>query len=87
MFLALFWATGAPLILRPNSESGHTVSVKRSDSAVLSLVVCADPRPRHVAWEWGSLRLEAGAGIGKYNSYVGMFQLNVQKGNIKDRNF
>lgn len=55
---------GAPQVLRPNS-SGYFVSVKRGDSASLTLVVCADPRPRHVAWEWGSLRLEAGAGIGK----------------------
>lgn len=42
----------------------HTVSVRKGDEASLSLVVCADPRPRHVAWEWGSLRLEAGAGFG-----------------------
>lgn len=58
---------GAPQVLRPNS-SGYHVSVKRGDSASLTLVVCADPRPRHVAWEWGSLRLEAGAGIGKFST-------------------
>lgn len=58
---------GAPQVLRPNS-SGYQVSVKRGESASLTLVVCADPRPRHVAWEWGSLRLEAGAGIGKQSS-------------------
>jgi hypothetical protein len=58
---------GAPQVLRPNS-SGFHVSVKRGDSASLSLVVCADPRPRHVGWEWGSLRLEAGSGIGMYIS-------------------
>ncbi|XP_063709478.1 hemicentin-2 isoform X2 [Culicoides brevitarsis] len=57
---------GAPLVLRTNSENGHTVSVRRGESATISLVVCADPRPRHVAWEWGSLRLEAGAGVGRY---------------------
>ncbi|KAG5681586.1 hypothetical protein PVAND_011002 [Polypedilum vanderplanki] len=56
---------GAPQVLRPNS-SGYHVSVKRGESASLTLVVCADPRPRHVAWEWGSLRLEAGAGIGRF---------------------
>lgn len=55
---------GAPQVLRPNS-SGYQVAVKRGESASLTLVVCADPRPRHVAWEWGSLRLEAGAGIGE----------------------
>lgn len=54
---------GQPQVLRPNS-SGYQVSVKRGESASLTLVVCADPRPRHVAWEWGSLRLEAGAGLG-----------------------
>jgi hypothetical protein len=73
---------GAPQVLRPNS-SGYHVSVKRGDSASLTLVVCADPRPRHVAWEWGSLRLEAGAGIGKHihqNKRSALFRmLNVYK--------
>ncbi|XP_055848314.1 hemicentin-2 isoform X1 [Episyrphus balteatus] len=53
---------GAPQVLRLN-PSMHSVSVKKGDSATLSLVVCADPRPHRVAWEWGSLRLEAGAGV------------------------
>ncbi|XP_041766810.1 uncharacterized protein LOC121590835 [Anopheles merus] len=59
---------GAPQVLRTTSGgvAGHSVSVKKGDSATLSLIVCADPRPRHVAWEWGSLRLEAGSGIGRY---------------------
>ncbi|XP_058119273.1 uncharacterized protein LOC131261290 [Anopheles coustani] len=61
---------GAPQVLRTTSASGgavgHSVSVRKGDSATLSLIVCADPRPRHVAWEWGSLRLEAGNGIGRY---------------------
>lgn len=64
-FSFLIKQIGAPQVLRTNSENGHTVSVRRGESATLSLVVCADPRPRHVAWEWGSLRLEAGAGVGK----------------------
>lgn len=55
---------GAPQVLRL-SPSMHTVSIRKGEPANLSLVVCADPRPRHVAWEWGSLRLEAGAGFGK----------------------
>lgn len=46
--------------------SMHTVSVKRGEPASLTMVVCADPRPQLVAWEWGSLRLEAGTGIGAY---------------------
>lgn len=56
---------GAPQVLRPPHSSGYQVSVKRGESASLTLVVCADPRPRHVAWEWGSLRIEAGSGVGK----------------------
>ncbi|XP_055539584.1 uncharacterized protein LOC129726657 isoform X1 [Wyeomyia smithii] len=58
---------GAPQVLRTSSSAtGHSVSVRKGDSATLSLIVCADPRPQHVAWEWGSLRLEAGSGIGRY---------------------
>ncbi|XP_058821539.1 uncharacterized protein LOC131683518 isoform X1 [Topomyia yanbarensis] len=58
---------GAPQVLRTSpTATGHSVSVRKGDSATLSLIVCADPRPRHVAWEWGSLRLEAGSGIGRY---------------------
>ncbi|XP_069965053.1 uncharacterized protein [Bactrocera oleae] len=53
---------GAPQVLRPH-PSMHTISVKRGQPAVMSLVVCADPRPHRVSWEWGSLRLEAGSGI------------------------
>lgn len=56
---------GAPQVLRLNT-SPHTISVRKGDEAVLTLTVCADPRPRHVAWEWGSLRLEAGAAYGTY---------------------
>lgn len=41
------------------------VVVERGQTAHLSSIVCADPRPRFVAWEWGSLRLEAGAEMGK----------------------
>lgn len=41
------------------------VVVERGQPADLSMVVCADPRPRFVAWEWGSLRLEAGTEMGK----------------------
>ncbi|KAG5872976.1 hypothetical protein JTB14_029199 [Gonioctena quinquepunctata] len=55
---------GAPQVLR-HSVTPEVV-VERGHSADLSMVVCADPRPRFVAWEWGSLRLEAGAEMGKY---------------------
>jgi hypothetical protein len=69
---------GAPQVLRP--EAGYHVLVKRGESAILTLVVCADPRPRHVAWEWGSLRLEAGHSIGKkkrFNFIVFIGEKNI----------
>lgn len=47
---------GAPQVL----HYGQAVEAHRGDNVALSLVVCADPRPRHVSWEWGSNRLEAG---------------------------
>lgn len=55
---------GAPLVLRSH-PTGNIVLVRKGEPANLSLVVCADPRPRHVAWEWGSMRLEAGNSFGK----------------------
>lgn len=54
---------GAPLVLRLNPNT-NSVPVRKGEAANLSLVVCADPRPRHVAWEWGSMRLEAGNSFG-----------------------
>jgi hypothetical protein len=69
---------GAPQVLRP--DAGYQVQVKRGESAILTLVVCADPRPRHVAWEWGSLRLEAGAGIGKkYSKKISFYHRHMSK--------
>lgn len=45
--------------------------------------MCADPRPRHVAWEWGSLRLEAGAGFGilfkQFFQFEQLFEIFQQK--------
>lgn len=55
---------GAPLVLRSN-PSIHSLSVRKGEDVSLSSIVCADPRPRHVAWEWGSMRLEAGDSFGK----------------------
>lgn len=52
---------GAPQVLHFSSA----IEAHRGDNVALSLVVCADPRPRHVSWEWGSLRLEAGDSYGK----------------------
>lgn len=58
-----------------SSSSSHTISVRKGDEASLTLIVCADPRPRHVAWEWGSLRLEAGAGFGEIN-FINEYKAN-----------
>lgn len=55
---------GAPLVLR-SSPNMHSLSVRKGDEVSLSSIVCADPRPRHVSWEWGSMRLEAGDSFGK----------------------
>lgn len=44
----------------------HEIRVEKGENAMLSLVVCADPRPQVVAWEWGSYRLEAGSEHGEY---------------------
>lgn len=58
-----YYLLGAPQVLR------HTVMpeimIEKGETAHLSMVVCADPRPRVVAWEWGSLRLEEGNEMGK----------------------
>ncbi|XP_050311765.1 irregular chiasm C-roughest protein isoform X2 [Anthonomus grandis grandis] len=55
---------GAPQVLRHTATPD--VYVESGQSVDLSMVVCADPRPRSVAWEWGSLRLEAGNEMGKF---------------------
>ncbi|XP_045463992.1 hemicentin-2 isoform X2 [Harmonia axyridis] len=55
---------GAPQVLRHSSVP--EIFVEKGENAILSMVVCADPRPRIIAWEWGSLRLEAGSEMGRY---------------------
>nr|CAD7398797.1 unnamed protein product [Timema poppensis] len=57
---------GAPQVLR--QSGGPEVVVARGQDALLRLTVCADPRPRRTAWEWGSLKLEAGADLGRYKA-------------------
>ena len=57
--------TGAPQVLKHERQE---VVARRGEDALLRLVVCADPRPRRAAWEWGSLQLEAGAGVGRYQA-------------------
>lgn len=49
-------------------SGGREVVVARGQDALLRLVVCADPRPRRAAWEWGSQQLEAGADQGRYKA-------------------
>ncbi|KAL3285009.1 hypothetical protein HHI36_019138 [Cryptolaemus montrouzieri] len=55
---------GAPQVLRHTTMP--EVFIEKGETAELSMVVCADPRPRVVAWEWGSLRLEAGSERGRF---------------------
>ena len=62
-FISHFRFTGAPLIMTHLSK--HDVVAYRGHNAALNVVVCADPRPRRAAWEWGSMLLEAGAGVGR----------------------
>lgn len=59
---SILWI-GAPQVLRQSATP--EVYVEKGEPADLSMVVCADPRPRFVAWEWGSLRLEAGSEMGE----------------------
>ncbi|CAG9762745.1 unnamed protein product [Ceutorhynchus assimilis] len=55
---------GAPQVLRYTATP--EIFVESGQSMNLSVVVCADPRPRSVAWEWGSLRLQGGNEMGKF---------------------
>ncbi|XP_063236113.1 hemicentin-2-like [Bacillus rossius redtenbacheri] len=59
---------GAPQVLGRTSPDGEEVVVARGQDALLRLTVCADPRPRRAAWEWGGLQLEAGADLGRYQA-------------------
>ncbi|BET02851.1 CD80-like C2-set immunoglobulin domain [Nesidiocoris tenuis] len=47
---------------------GAEVIALRGSDAVLALVVCADPRPHAASWEWGSLHLQVGQGLGRYRA-------------------
>lgn len=55
---------GAPQVIK--QAVTPEIYVESGQPVDLSMVVCADPRPRSVAWEWGSLRLEAGNEMGKF---------------------
>ncbi|KAK9510810.1 hypothetical protein O3M35_005517 [Rhynocoris fuscipes] len=58
--------TGAPQVLR--ASGGNEVVALRGQDALLGLIVCADPRPQSAAWEWGSLHLQVGEGLGRYHA-------------------
>ncbi|CAG0881330.1 unnamed protein product [Darwinula stevensoni] len=58
---------GAPQFL-PSREA--VVTVARGEDAELSLTFCADPEPRSMSWEWGSLALEMGSWRGKYHTQL-----------------
>ncbi|XP_031358426.1 hemicentin-2 [Photinus pyralis] len=55
---------GAPQVLRHSIKP--EIRVEKGESADLRVVVCADPRPRVMAWEWGSVRMEAGSTKGRF---------------------
>ncbi|XP_065344073.1 kin of IRRE-like protein 2 isoform X4 [Cloeon dipterum] len=56
---------GAPQVVRrPSAE----VYAARGHDAIIRMVVCADPRPRRISWEWGSMQLEAGMIMGRYKA-------------------
>lgn len=55
------------------------VVLMRGQTAVLRQVVCADPRPRRLLWEWGSLQLAAGQGLGRYHA-EDLIQVRVEGG-------
>ncbi|XP_048513245.1 hemicentin-1 isoform X2 [Athalia rosae] len=51
---------GAPRVVRPARTEKLVVSATEGGPARLEIRLCSDPRPRLVAWEWGSVRLHAG---------------------------
>ncbi|XP_066948051.1 irregular chiasm C-roughest protein-like isoform X2 [Macrobrachium rosenbergii] len=55
---------GAPHVLRYTVN--RNVQVAKGEDAVIQVVFCSDPQPSRTTWEWGSLRLEAGNGQGRY---------------------
>nr|XP_024219213.1 hemicentin-2 [Halyomorpha halys] len=57
---------GGPQVLR--GSWGGEVTALRGEDATLGLLVCADPRPRHATWEWGSLHLQVGQGLGRFQA-------------------
>ncbi|XP_049831432.1 irregular chiasm C-roughest protein isoform X1 [Schistocerca gregaria] len=65
-------ATSEPVSLQvvgaPQVLGGDEVVVSRGEDALLTLVVCGDPRPDRVSWEWGSQQLREGTSLGRYEA-------------------
>uniref|UniRef100_A0A8D8Z044 Kin of IRRE-like protein 3 n=1 Tax=Cacopsylla melanoneura TaxID=428564 RepID=A0A8D8Z044_9HEMI len=57
---------GPPHIIR--HVGGREIVVMRGEDALVRLVVCADPRPRNSTWLWGSVQVQPGSGVGKYQA-------------------
>lgn len=72
---------GQPQVLR--SISKQKVTVRKGESATLSLIVCADPRPKRVTWEWGSLKLEAGSSYGTIHKFTTYNCIKIYRKNLK----
>ncbi|XP_066601564.1 kin of IRRE-like protein 3 isoform X3 [Prorops nasuta] len=51
---------GAPRVVKPAITEKFVVATTEGSPARLEIRLCSDPKPRLVAWEWGSTRLHAG---------------------------
>ncbi|XP_012343725.1 neural cell adhesion molecule 1-like isoform X2 [Apis florea] len=51
---------GAPRVVKPGITEKFVVATTEGSPAKLEIRLCSDPKPRLVAWEWGSTRLHAG---------------------------
>ncbi|KYN35193.1 Kin of IRRE-like protein 3 [Trachymyrmex septentrionalis] len=51
---------GAPRVVKPTITEKFVVVTTEGNPARLEIRLCSDPKPRLVAWEWGSTRLHAG---------------------------
>ncbi|XP_039307870.1 hemicentin-1 isoform X7 [Solenopsis invicta] len=51
---------GAPRVVKPAITEKFVVVTTEGNPARLEIRLCSDPKPRLVAWEWGSTRLHAG---------------------------
>ncbi|XP_044016181.1 kin of IRRE-like protein 2 isoform X2 [Aphidius gifuensis] len=51
---------GAPRVVKPRINEKYIVTTIEGNPARLEIRLCSNPKPRLVAWEWGSTRLHAG---------------------------